>query len=30
MNCKKDFMETQGRIFMIGGTYNAENFEKIS
>mmetsp|Transcript_20687 Transcript_20687/g.27924 ORF Transcript_20687/g.27924 Transcript_20687/m.27924 type:complete len:125 (+) Transcript_20687:856-1230(+) len=23
MNCHKDFMEVQGRIFMIGGTYEA-------
>ena len=30
MNGHKDYMEVQGRIFRIGGTYNAENFEKLS
>ena len=30
MMSRKDYMEVQGRIFMIGGTYDAKNFEKIS
>ena len=26
MNCQKDFMEVQGRLFMIGGTYDSTTF----
>ena len=29
MTCQKDYMEVYGRMFMIGGTYDASSFVKI-
>ena len=29
MTCQKDFMEVYGRMFMIGGTYDAKTFQRI-